>query len=241
MTLFIFLITLGYLMGSICSAVLVCRMSSLPDPREHGSQNPGATNVLRLAGKKYAALVMVMDILKGTIPVVIAKALDAEPIVVGFTALAAVLGHMFPIFFQFKGGKGVATALGALLGFHFLLGVMVSATWLLVAKFTKRSSLASITAISLAPFYSLILIGRNDILIPLFFITFFVLIKHSKNISRLMAGTEPKIHFKSPLLKEVMEDDTEVKKPKDPKATKPKVSIEKKKKEKKSSVDDAKK
>lgn len=221
MTLYIFLITLGYLMGSICSAVLVCRMSSLPDPRAHGSQNPGATNVLRLAGKKYAALVMVMDILKGTIPVVIAKALGAEPIIVGFTALAAVLGHMFPIFFQFKGGKGVATAIGALLGFHFLLGVMVSATWLVVAKLSQRSSLASITAIGLAPFYSLILIGRNDILVPLFCIAFFVLIKHSQNISRLMAGTEPKIHFKSPLLKEVMGEEDEA--PKKPKARKKKV------------------
>lgn len=211
MLLFIFLVTLGYLMGSICSAVLVCRVSSLPDPREHGSKNPGATNVLRLAGKQYAALVMLMDVLKGTIPVLVAKLLDAEPAVVGYTALAAVLGHMYPVFFGFKGGKGVATAIGALLGFQFIIGVMVASTWLLVAKLFRYSSLASITALSLAPFYALVLVGRSDVFLPLFFITLLVLFKHSKNISRLMEGTEPKIRFKRTLLKEVM--DTEKKEP----------------------------
>lgn len=207
MLLFIFLVTLAYLMGSICSAVLVCRVSSLPDPREHGSKNPGATNVLRLAGKQYAALVMLIDVLKGTIPVLIAKYLDADPALVGYTALAAVLGHMYPIFFGFKGGKGVATAIGALLGFQFITGVMVASTWLVVAKLFRYSSLASIIAISLAPFYAMAMVGRSDVFLPLFFISLIVLFKHSKNISRLMAGSEPKLRFKSTLLKEVMDTD----------------------------------
>lgn len=206
MLLFIFLVTVGYLMGSICSAVLVCRLASLPDPREHGSKNPGATNVLRLAGKQYAALVMLMDVLKGTIPVILAKLLGASPAVVGFTALAAVVGHMYPVFFEFKGGKGVATALGALFGFQFLVGVMAASTWLLVANFFRYSSLASITAISLAPFYALAFTGRLDVFTPLFFIALLVLFKHSKNITRLMEGTEPKIHLKRSLLKEVMDN-----------------------------------
>ena len=130
MTWFILFVTLGYLMGSFCSAVIVCRLFALPNPRQEGSKNPGATNVLRLAGKNYAALVMLADLLKGTIPVLIAKAFDADAVTVSFTALAAVVGHMYPIFFEFKGGKGVATAIGALLGFHFIIGVMVVATWL---------------------------------------------------------------------------------------------------------------
>lgn len=205
MLLFIFLITLGYLMGSICSAIIVCRLSSLPDPRQHGSKNPGATNVLRIAGKQYAALVMIMDLLKGTIPVLIAKALNADPAIVGFTALAAVLGHMYPIFFEFKGGKGVATAIGALLGFQFIVGVMVATTWLLVAKITRYSSLASIISITLSPFYAVLVIGRIDVFPPLFIMAIFVLFKHGKNISQLLEGVEPKIRLKRTLLNEVMD------------------------------------
>lgn len=205
MTLSIFLVILGYLMGSICSAVIVCRVFSLPDPREEGSKNPGATNVLRLAGKPYAALVMVVDILKGTIPVLIAKSLGADSITIGFTALGAVLGHMYPIFFGFKGGKGVATAIGALLGFEFIIGVMVAATWLLVANFARYSSLASMIAISLAPLYSLMLFDNLDIFPPLFIIALLVLYKHRANINRLMDGTEPKIKFKHSVIEDVMD------------------------------------
>lgn len=208
MTLFAFLVILGYLMGSFCSAIIVCRLFSLPDPRTEGSKNPGATNVLRLAGKQYAALVMVGDLLKGTIPVLIAKACGAEPMIVSFTVLAAVVGHMFPIFFGFKGGKGVATAIGALLGFHFIVGVMVAATWLLIAKFSRYSSLASIISITFAPFYTLLLIGRLDILPPLFIMVILVLFKHRNNITRLIDGVEPKIKLKSNVMGEIMEPST---------------------------------
>jgi acyl phosphate:glycerol-3-phosphate acyltransferase len=203
---FLFLVVVGYLMGSVSSAIIVCRTFALPDPRSEGSKNPGATNVLRIAGKKYAALVMLGDVLKGTIPVVIAKALDAEPVTVAFTALAAVVGHIYPVFFEFKGGKGVATAIGALLGFHFIIGVMVAATWLLVANFSRYSSLASIVSIALAPFYTLLLIGRIDIFPPLFFMVLLIIYKHKNNITRLMDGDEPKIKLKHSVIEEIMED-----------------------------------
>ncbi|WP_415582889.1 glycerol-3-phosphate 1-O-acyltransferase PlsY [Legionella worsleiensis] len=192
-------------MGSFCSAIIVCRIFGLPDPTTEGSKNPGATNVLRLAGKKYAALVMVGDVLKGTIPVMIAKALGATPATIAFTVLAAVVGHMFPIFFKFKGGKGVATAIGALLGFHFIIGVLVAGTWLLVANFSRYSSLASIVSISLSPFYALLLLGRLDIFPPLFFVTLLVLYKHKNNINRLIDGVEPKIKFKQGVIKDIMD------------------------------------
>lgn len=203
--LFIFLVVLAYLMGSICSAVIVCKACSLPDPRTEGSKNPGATNVLRIAGKQYAAMVMAADLLKGTLPVLIAKILGAEPAIVGFTALAAVIGHMYPVFFDFKGGKGVATAIGALLGFQFLVGILVAATWLLVAKFSRYSSLASITSIGLAPFYSLLLIQRLDIFPPIFIMALLILYKHKDNIIRLIDRKEPKIKLKNNVLDDMME------------------------------------
>lgn len=201
--LFIFVVGLGYLSGSVCSAVIVSRIFSLPDPRIAGSQNPGATNVLRLAGKKYAAIVLLTDMLKGLFPVLLAKALDAEPFTISLTCFAAVMGHMYPIFFGFNGGKGVATAMGALLGLYFLLGVVVIATWLLIANFTRYASLASIVSIALAPLYSILIIGKLDIFPPLFFIALFVLYKHRNNITRLIDGEEPKIQFKPSLDAEI--------------------------------------
>ncbi|HAU1151268.1 TPA: glycerol-3-phosphate 1-O-acyltransferase PlsY [Legionella pneumophila] len=205
MALFIFLILVGYLMGSINSAIIVCRTFGLPDPREEGSKNPGATNVLRLGGKQYGILVMVFDALKGILPVIIAKYLSGEPVTIAFTALAAVVGHMYPVFFHFRGGKGVATTIGALLAFHFVIGVMVGATWLLVANFWRYSSLASIISITLAPFYALILVGNLNIFPPLFMITILVLYKHRDNFNRLIDGKEPKIKFKHSVIEEIME------------------------------------
>lgn len=194
--LFLFNMVIGYLVGSISSAVIVCRLFDLPDPRTEGSQNPGATNVLRLAGKQYAAIVLLADMLKGLLPVLLAQLLGAGPIIVGFTCFAAVVGHMYPIFFNFKGGKGVATAMGALLGFHFLLGVMVIATWLLIANFTRYSSLASIISIVLAPFYSLFVIHSIIAFPPIMCIALFIVFQHRENIARLIDGTESKISFR---------------------------------------------
>jgi glycerol-3-phosphate acyltransferase PlsY len=205
MVLSLFFIVIAYLIGSICSAIIVCQACSLPDPRSEGSKNPGATNVLRLAGKKYATLVLLADVLKGVIPVVIARIFLSDPMIIGFVALAAVIGHIYPVFFDFKGGKGVATAIGALLGFQFIVGVMVIATWLLVARFTRYSSLASLISIGLSPFYALMIVARIEIVPPLFFIVLLILFKHRNNINRLIDKTEPKLQLKqSSVLEEIM-------------------------------------
>lgn len=206
MTLAIILVLISYLMGSICSAVIVCSLFDLPDPRTEGSNNPGATNVLRIAGKQYAALVLLVDMLKGTLPVLLAQYFDSSSTVVACTVLAAVLGHMYPVFFKFKGGKGVATAIGALLGFHFILGVMVVATWLLVVNFSRYSSLASIISITLSPLYTLLLTHDIDVFPPLCIMAILILFKHKNNIVRLIDGDEPKVFIKENVLKEIMED-----------------------------------
>lgn len=191
--LIIILIILSYLSGSLCSAIIICKLFNLPDPRMEGSKNPGATNVLRIAGKKYAAMVLIGDMLKGLIPMLIAHLLGANTLTLGIVALAAVLGHIYPIFFNFQGGKGVATALGAFLGFHFIMGIIAIATWILVANFSRYSSLASLITMVLMPFYSLFAAGNYHAFLPFFIITIFVIYQHRVNISRLINGEEPKI------------------------------------------------
>jgi glycerol-3-phosphate acyltransferase PlsY len=193
---FLFNIVVAYLVGSICSAIIVCRIFDLPDPRKEGSKNPGATNVLRIAGRNYALIVLLGDVLKGFLPVALAGLMGADPTVLGFTCLAAVIGHMYPVFFDYKGGKGVATAIGALLGFHFLLGITVIATWLIVAKLSRYSSLAAIVSMVLSPFYSLFAVGSIHAFPPLMILAIFVIYKHKDNISRLIDGTESKINFR---------------------------------------------
>ena len=194
---FILCVIAGYLLGSVCSAVIVCRLFALPDPRTEGSNNPGATNVLRIAGKQYAIIVLIADIMKGLLPVLLAKLLGGGPIIQGFTCLAAVLGHMFPVFFDFKGGKGVATTIGGLLAMNFILGTVVIAVWLIVVNFTRYVSLASMVAIILSPFFSLFAYRNELAFTPLLLVVFFVLYKHRNNMNRLIDGTEPKIVFRS--------------------------------------------
>jgi len=194
--LLVLYVVVSYLVGSVCSAVIVCRLFSLPDPRTEGSKNPGATNVLRIAGPKCAIIVLIADMLKGFLPVFLIKLLGADSNTLAYICLAAVLGHMFPLFFKFKGGKGVATALGALLGFNWLLGGMVIGTWLVVALITRYSSLAALTALIFSPFYSLYVFQNMNAFIPLGLLVMFVIYKHHGNILRLTAGTEPKIKLK---------------------------------------------
>lgn len=190
---FLFAVAFSYLLGSVCSAVIVCRLFSLPDPRAEGSKNPGATNVLRLAGKKYALMVLVVDMLKGFIPVLLIKALGGGLILLGFTCFFAVIGHMYPLFFGFKGGKGVATAMGGLLGLHLMLGVSAITTWLLIVHFSHYSSLASIVSMMLSPFYGIVIMRHVDIFLPLIIMSLLILYKHRHNINRLIDGNEPKI------------------------------------------------
>lgn len=196
MITFIIFIGIAYCLGSINSAILISRIFSLPDPRSEGSKNPGATNMLRLAGMQYAVMVLVFDMLKGLIPVLLAKLVHASPHVIGFTCFAAVMGHIYPVFFHFRGGKGVATALGAVLGLHFVLGAVVILTWLVILGIWGYSSLASIVTIILMPFYAVFIVNHFDIFLPLCFITIFIVFQHRQNITRLMDGTESKINLR---------------------------------------------
>lgn len=187
----------SYLIGSICSAIIISRLFGLPDPCTEGSKNPGATNVLRLAGKKYAIIVLLGDMLKGLLPVIIAKLLGASVGALGYISLAAVLGHMFPIFFGFKGGKGVATALGAIVGINLFLGFLTIMCWLLIARITRYSSVASMISVSITPFVSLYFLHSIQAFVPLVLMASFIVFQHQRNINRLFDGTEPKIDLGS--------------------------------------------
>lgn len=203
--LFIILTSIGYLSGSICSAIIICKIFSLPDPSQEGSNNPGATNVLRLAGKKYASMVLVGDILKGFLPLLLGHLLGANDFILGVICLAAVLGHMYPIFFKFEGGKGVATALGALLGFHFIMGIVLIAIWMLIANFSRYSSLASIVTLTITPFVAIYSSQNVTVFPPLFLMSALIIYKHRENISRLLAGNEHKISLKHHQLSDITE------------------------------------
>ncbi|KOO13580.1 glycerol-3-phosphate acyltransferase [Vibrio xuii] len=185
------MIIVAYLLGSISSAVLICRILRLPDPRGIGSNNPGATNVLRIGGKKAAAAVLLCDMLKGTIPVWGGYFLDIEPVILGVIAIAACLGHMYPLFFHFKGGKGVATALGAIAPIGLDLTGMIIATWLSVAFLFRYSSLAAIVTVLLAPFYTWMI--KPQYTLPVAMLCCLIVFRHHQNIKRLIDGTEPKV------------------------------------------------
>lgn len=184
----------AYLLGSISSAVLVCKVLNLPDPRTTGSKNPGATNVYRIGGKWAAISVLIFDILKGAIPVWGAYFINVEPLYLGVIALATCLGHMFPIFFNFKGGKAVATAFGVLLPIGLDLGGLLILTWLTTLKFTRFSSLAAIVAVSFAPFYTWLL--KPIYTYPVIMLSVLIIMRHKANIIRLIKGTEPKVNTK---------------------------------------------
>ncbi len=188
--LIFFSMAFAYLLGSLSSAIIVCKLFRLPDPRTQGSGNPGATNVLRLGGKKLAGLVFVGDLLKGLIAVMVARFLVA-PDLWGWVGLCAVLGHMYPIFFKFKGGKGVATGAGVLLGISWLLGLIVIVIWVVVAKLFRYSSLAAIAAILIVPVGGFWL--AKPMLLSLGFICILILFRHKDNMKRLWAGTESKM------------------------------------------------
>ncbi|MCP4985173.1 MAG: glycerol-3-phosphate 1-O-acyltransferase PlsY [Colwellia sp.] len=189
------MIIAAYLIGSISSAILVCKFLGLPDPRTTGSKNPGATNVLRMSNKLTAATVLFLDILKGTIPVWGAYFLKVEPMYLGVVGVAACLGHMYPIFFDFKGGKAVATALGTLLPIGFTLGGLLILTWVLVVKFSKYSSLAAIVTVSIAPVFVFFL--KPLYVYPTLMLSTLIIFRHRENIKRLLNGTENKVTHKT--------------------------------------------
>ncbi len=187
---------LAYLGGSVSSAVLVCRLYRLPDPREHGSHNPGATNVLRLGGRLAAVWVLLGDMLKGTLPVYLSWYLGISPFWLGLIAIAACLGHMYPLFFQFRGGKGVATALGAMMPIGLGMGAMMLGTWLVVLITTGYASLAALVAALLAPLYTYWL--KPDYTLPVAMLCGLVIYRHHENIRRLLDGQEPRIWRRKP-------------------------------------------
>lgn len=184
------LIPVAYMIGSVSSAIIVCRLMGLDDPRKQGSGNPGATNVMRMGNKKAAAITLFGDALKGWIPVLIAKNLGVDTQILALVALMAFLGHLYPIFFNFKGGKGVATTFGVSLGVNYLLGVAVLATWLVVYKTSKISSLSALVAAVLMPSYTWFIVGDSSLVIVFILLSIMLLWRHKSNILRLIAGEE---------------------------------------------------
>jgi len=185
-------VPVAYLLGSLSAAIIVCRLMGLPDPRTAGSNNPGTTNVLRIGGRLPAALTLLGDGLKGYLPVLFASLITPHPPTVALVALAAFLGHVYPIFFEFRGGKGIATAFGALLGISGSIGALALLTWLAVSLTFRRSSLAALITFLLVPAY-LLIDGERVYTIAFVMVGVFIFWTHRSNIGRLIAGDEPKI------------------------------------------------
>jgi glycerol-3-phosphate acyltransferase PlsY len=190
-SLTLLMIAVAYLFGSLSSAVVISQLFGLPDPRTAGSKNPGATNVYRLGGRIPALLVLVMDILKGTIPVYGSYFLGIEPIMLGVIAIFACLGHIFPLYFGFKGGKAVATAFGAMLPIGLDLAGLLILSWVAVVFFTGYSSLGALIAVSLAPLFTFLI--KPLYTVPVAMLSLLIILRHKDNITRLLAGNESKI------------------------------------------------
>ena len=198
------LILLAYLLGSVSSAVIVCKLLQLEDPRTQGSKNPGATNVLRLYGKKAAIPTLVGDVLKGVVPVVIGHSLNSSDMILAGIGLAAFSGHLFPVFFHFKGGKGVATFVGVLLGTYWVLGLAFMGTWLLMAAIFRYSSLSGLTAAAMTPAYTALLLGSSLntsfnsewLIFSTLLMAILLFWRHTSNIKNLLSGKEDKIGAK---------------------------------------------
>lgn len=184
---------LAYLLGSVSTAVVIARVMGLQDPRETGSKNPGATNILRYGGKTAAILTLAGDILKGAVAVLVAQALTADPMIIALTGFAAFLGHLFPVFFSFRGGKGVATALGVWLALNPWVGLALIATWVLVALLFRYSSLSALMASLAAPLYVAWLSPSAPYLATMIVMSAILIFRHRSNIRNLIAGTEAKI------------------------------------------------
>ncbi len=188
----------AYLIGSVSFAVVMSRLFALPDPHTYGSKNPGATNVLRTGNKAAAALTLLGDAGKGFVAVLIAKAIADEHtgLVVALAGLAAFVGHLYPVFHRFLGGKGVATAAGVLLGYDLWLGAGTLATWLIIAVFFRISSLAALIAAIFTPCFAFWLFGVRPVMWATIPIALLLVLRHRANIERLFAGTESRIGAK---------------------------------------------
>lgn len=189
----ILIVLFAYLLGSVSSAIVVCRLMGLPDPRTQGSNNPGATNVLRIGGKKAAAITLLGDSLKGLIPVLGCHLLHTSALVFALTAMAAFLGHLYPAFFGFKGGKGVATALGTQFGLHWMIGGGVALIWLFMAKVVKISSLAALVSMTAAPLIVWLVWPAPELVSMQTAMTLLLIWRHRSNIRKLLSGQEGRI------------------------------------------------
>ena len=194
-------IGVAYLVGSLSFAVIISRLMGLADPRSYGSGNPGATNVLRSGNRAAAVLTLALDALKGYVPVVVAlmlqQPLGLSKFAVAMVGLAAFVGHLWPVFFRFQGGKGVATAAGVLLALNPLLGAATLASWLLVAAFLRYSSLAALVAAAFAPFFQMLVWGMEPAMACIVPMSLLLVWRHAANIRKLLNGTETKIGQKS--------------------------------------------
>ncbi len=194
MELKILLTTVAYLLGSFSSAIIICRLMGLADPRTQGSGNPGATNVLRHGSKKAAIITLLLDVLKGVLAVMLARLLTTDEITLAAVTLAVFLGHLYPIFFHFKGGKGVATAFGALTVLFWQVGLTALITWLAMAFIFRYSSLSALTAALITPiamfWFSQGILAYTFVTV---LITGFLLWRHRSNIRNLLSGKEDKI------------------------------------------------
>jgi glycerol-3-phosphate acyltransferase PlsY len=186
-------VLIAYLFGSISSAIIVCKLMGLPDPRTHGSRNPGATNVLRIGGKKAAAITMFGDMLKGFIPVLAAIWLQLDINTTALVMFAAFIGHLYPLYFRFEGGKGVATFIGCLLALDWQAGCAFLLTWIVVAAIFRYASLASLTAAIIAPFYVWFFTDNTIYYITTLMMSVILVYRHSSNIQKLATGKEDKI------------------------------------------------
>ncbi|QKQ24443.1 glycerol-3-phosphate 1-O-acyltransferase PlsY [Candidatus Ruthia endofausta] len=191
---FAILLLISYLIGSISTAIIICKMLNLPDPRTQGSNNPGATNVLRIGGKKAAAITLIGDGLKGAIPVLIAHYLAFNMFNITWVVLVVFLGHVYPILFGLKGGKGVATFLGALLALSYLTGFGFIITWVFVAKVLKISSLSALIATALTPIYFYLITNNLASTYVITLICLWIFYTHQSNIKRLLNKQENKIN-----------------------------------------------
>ena len=192
------LIITAYLIGSLSSAIIVCKLMGLPDPRGKGSGNPGATNVLRFGGKKAAAITLTGDMIKGLIPVLIAKYMGISVVGIVFVGFAAFIGHLYPVFFHFKGGKGVATMLGVMFGFSWWVGLATVGTWVFIAKIVKISSLSALVATALAPAYVWYWFNDVTAISITALMTIILFWRHRSNIQDLLSGKEGKIGADKP-------------------------------------------
>ncbi len=196
---YLWLIPAAYLLGSISFAVVVSRVMGLPDPYTHGSKNPGATNVLRTGNKVAAALTLIGDAAKGWLAVTLTRAVLGNPshegvnIFLGLVAIAVFMGHLYPIFHRFKGGKGVATAAGILFAINWALGLATLGTWLIVAVFMRYSSLAALSAAFFAPIYFTFLFGLQPLGLAILIMSVLLIYRHRGNIRNLLDGTEARL------------------------------------------------